>query len=257
MISGHTNIEALLKDVRKQSPTGLIIPFHEFLNAIILKDHEVYSEKNCDILNLFGLTGSVDSSNFNIIAVLGRILHAQNIRTSEIGNGYILIEEIVNDCHAIGILPETTVSILNILNVRKLIETETTIKDSLDKSKYVRATASGKYYIEELVKLFGYLDLIIYETPIGNDESFKKLKRINNEIKLISGLDNSSRLKRVENRLLLCSEFIDYLNTEFEKCKVHSHSEKFTTDNLTQDMLQSFDKERIEIYERAKSIFDR
>lgn len=257
MVSGHTNIGALLRDIRSKNPTGLIIPFHEFLNAIILKDHEVYSELNSDIMNLFGLSGGADTSNFNIIAVLGRVLHAENIRTTEIGNGYVLIEEIVNDLHAVGILPETTTSILNILNTRRLIETETTIKDSLDKSKYVRATVSGKYYIEELVKLFGYLDIVIYETPIGKNKSFKKLRRINDEIKALTGNDGESRKMRVEKRLELSSEFIGYLSDEFEKCKFRSKTDIFssTSINLLDEIKRNFDKEKLVIIENVKEIF--
>jgi len=257
MISGHTNIEALLKDVRKSRPKRITIPFHEFLNAIILNDHEVYSESNCDVINLFALTGTKDASNFNTVAVIGRIAHAQNTRTTEIGNGYILIEEVVNDCHSVGILPETTSSILNVLNTRRLIETETTIKDNVHQSKYVRITASGKYYIEELVKLFGYLDLVIYETPICNDKSFSKMKVINNEIKTLTGDDNSSRLKRVEKRLLLCSEFIDYLSNEFDKCSFRKKPESFASDaiNLLPEIKAKFKTEELVIKEKAQSIF--
>jgi len=58
MISGHTNIEAVLRDVRRPKPRGFLIPFHEFLNSIILRDHEVYTEELCDILNIFNVTGS-------------------------------------------------------------------------------------------------------------------------------------------------------------------------------------------------------
>ena len=258
MISGHTNIEALLRDVKSKKPKGIIIPFHEFLNAIILKDYEIYSEINSDVINLFSLTGSLEVSNFNIIAVLGRILHAQNIRTSDIGVGYLLIEEVINDCHSVGILPETTATILNMLNSRRLIETETTIKENLDKSKYVRITIAGKYYIEELVRLFGYLDLIIYETPIYNDESFKKLKEINDDIKLISGNDGNSRYFRVEKRLQLCEEFIEYLEKEFEKCQFRKRPDIFSQDtiNLIQLIKQDFNNERSKVIQRAKILFN-
>lgn len=258
MISGHTNIEALLKDVRRVNPKELIIPFHEFLNAIILKDYEIYSELNSDVINLFNLTGSIDVSNFNLVAVLGRILHAQNIRTSDLGVGYILIEEVINDCHSVGIQPDTTSTILNKLNARRLIETETTIKESLDKSKYVRATIAGKYYIEELVKLFGYLDLIIYETPICNNARFNKLKEINNDIKLITGDDGNSRFFRVEKRLQLCEEFISYLNEEFSKCQFKNRPDIFSADciNLIEDIKVDFNKEKSIVIERAKNLFN-
>lgn len=258
MISGHTNIEALLKDVRREKPKDIVIPFHEFLNAIILKDYEIYAEINSDVINLFSLTGSMDASNFNIIAVLGRILHAQNIRTSDLGVGYILIEEVINDCHSVGIHPDTSVTIMNILNSRRLIETETTIKESLEKSKYVRITVSGKYYLEELARLFGYLDLVILETPICNNSRFIKLKEINDSIKLITGDDGNSRYYRVEKRLELCEEFIVYLEEEFEKCQFRKRSDIFSEEsiNLIENIKKYFYKEKLDVIERARNIFN-
>ncbi len=259
MISGHTNIEAILRDIRRTNSSGFPIPFHEFLNAIILRDHEVFSETLCDTINLFNITGSIDVSNFNRIAVLGRIMHAQNSQSSSIGNGYLLIEEVINDCHSVGILPETTVSILNTLNGRRLIETETTIKENIDDSKYVRITISGKYYIEELSKLFGYLDLIIYETPICQEPIFKKLNKINGEIISITSQDGEKRILRVEKRLELCKTFIDYLLMEFNKCSFRKKPDLFSSESISliQDIKLSFESESIDVLNKAKSIFEK
>ena len=257
MISGHTNIDTILKDERRTRPKRFPIPFHEFLNAIILRDNESFTESYCDALNIFNVTGSSDASNFNRVAVLGRILHAKNSKT-EIGNGYVLVEEVINDCHSVGILPVTTVSILTTLNSRRLIETETTIKDDITSSKYVRATVSGYYYINELSKLFGYLDLIIYETPISSNNYFVKLKKLYGEMNAINSNKPGARLKRVEKRLELTTAFIDYLYSEFQKCTFRNKKDLFSADsiNLMSDIKKAFSEEKKIIIKSAKSVFE-
>ncbi len=149
---------------RPHSNNKLLVPFHEFLDSVILRDHEVYTEEGCDTLNLFEVEGTSDASNFNRIAVLGRILAAKN-SMSTVGTGYITFEQVVDDCHSVGILPETSNQILSFLISRRVIETETSIRDSFELSKYVRITSSGEYYINSLCKVFGYLDMIIGSSP--------------------------------------------------------------------------------------------
>lgn len=256
MISGHTNFEAILRDERKESPTGFPIPFHEFINAIILRDNEVYSETNCDIINIFNVNGSSDSSNFNRIAVLGRILKANNSMSIK-GIGYVSIEEVVNDCHSVGILPETTLSILNILNTHRLIETETTIKEKVDSTEYVRITVSGKYYVEKLTNLFGYLSLIIYETPICDDISFGKLKKKYGELNSITSNLPKDRYDRVVKRLELVEIFIHYLYSEFTKSSFRKKPELFSSSsiNVMNNLREHFEKEKVIVIENAKKVF--
>ncbi|WP_341937210.1 P-loop NTPase fold protein [Marinimicrobium sp. C2-29] len=258
MVSGHTNIEAILRDERKSNPIGFPVPFHEFLNAIILRDHQVFSEDDCDTINIFNVTGTSDASNFNRIAVLGRILSSKNSK-SEIGTGYVLIEQVVNDCYSAGILPETTISIITTLNSRRLIETETTIKSDISQSKYLRATKAGSYYIEDLCKMFGYLDLVVYGTPICREKSFNKLNKIYQDINRISENTSAARLQRVQKRLELVEAFVEYLFHENQKCAFSSQPELFSPEatGLVDDMRKRFSIEKQAVMERARNIFDR
>ncbi|MDE1465734.1 ATP-binding protein [Spartinivicinus poritis] len=256
MISGHTNIDAILRDERKEQPDGFIIPFHEFLNSIILRDNEVYSESDCDTLNLFNTMGNSDISNCNIVAVLGNILYSKNSK-SDIGIGYVLIEDIIRDCHSVGILPDTTTSILVNLNSRRLIETETTIKNEIKSSSYVRATISGNYYIEKLSKMIGYLSLIVYQTPICRAKTFKKLNRLKTEIDSFCLNDYGSRLNRVIKKMEMTEVFIDYLYSEFQRSSFINETNKFSKEsiNLVKDMKSQFIIERENIIKRAKNLF--
>jgi len=256
LISGHTNIEALLKDVKRNTPKNLVIPFHEFLNAIILRDHETFNEELCDILGIFNVSGNADASNFNRIAVLGRILKAKSVK-NQIGAGYVLINDVIEDCRVAGILPDTVISILNLLNSRRLIETETTIKESIATSKFVRITISGKYYLESLALMFGYLDIVVDQTPIGNQKYFIKMEKKVSELASITGKSPQNRFNRVMKRLELVEVFIDYLESEISRSKFSEMPEYFAVEatQLARKIRSSFTSERKLVEENARRVF--
>ncbi len=256
LISGHTNIDAILKDIKRSEPFGFPVPFHEFLNSVILRDHEVYTEDSCDIFNIFALSGGIDASNFNRIAVLGRILAARHSKTA-VGTGYVLIEEVVNDCHSVGLLPETTYSILSFLTVRRAIETETTIKGDIPSSKYIRATSSGEYYIRKLSRMFGYLDLIIFQTPICGETNFEKINQAFKAVNQISGSKFANRLERVKLRLNLVELFIDYLSGEISRSSFVSRPDLFSKDSreIMSLIRAKFAIEKAQVISNAENVF--
>lgn len=256
MVSGHTNLSAIIRDIRKPVPSGFPIPFHEFLNAIILRDHETYSESYCDVLNIFNTTGGTDISNFNRIIVLARILNEKNIK-HKVGTGYISIENLINDCTAVGILPDTTLSIIGNLNRRRIIETETSIKDDTSTSKYVRVTSAGNYYLEKLSMNFSYLEIVLFDTPIGNAKSFEKMKRLYGQLNSIIGKTPQDRYNRVKMRIELTEAFLDYLFTEFQSQTFRSRKDIFPSEtiNFMQNVRINFNKERKVTIENAYEVF--
>jgi len=256
LISGHTNIEAIVRDVRRQKPKGFLVPFHEFLNSVVLRDHEVYTEDGCDIFNIFAVSGTYDSSSFNRVAVLGRLLASKNTK-SEVGTGYILIEDVINDCHSVGILPETTHSILAFLTARRVIETETNIKDDVSMSKYIRITGSGEYYLTKLALMFGYLDLIVFQTPIYGERNFIRINKAFETVNSIGGSSSSERLRRVEARLKLVDSFISYLEKEIGNVTFLNRSDLFAKESreIMSNVRNSFSYERVEVLDRANKVF--
>jgi energy-coupling factor transporter ATP-binding protein EcfA2/DNA-binding PadR family transcriptional regulator len=257
MVSGHTNLAAIIRDERKVRPSNFPVPFHEFLNAIILREHETYSEANCDVLNLFNTAGAADTTNFNRIIVLGRILHAKSIK-SQVGIGYIAIEDLVSDCSSVGLLPDTVLSITSNLNRRRIIETETSIKDDTKTSKYVRVTSSGKYYLENLVMTFPYLEIVLYDTPIGDKKSFEKMNRLYGELNRILGKTPQDRYNRVKKRIELTESFLDYLYSEFQNLSFRLRKDIFDSEiiNLIQNIRISFNKEKKQAINNAELIFN-
>jgi DNA-binding PadR family transcriptional regulator/energy-coupling factor transporter ATP-binding protein EcfA2 len=256
IVSGHTNMNAILKDIRKPNPSGLLIPFHEFLNSVILRDHEVFVEDKSSILNVYGVSGVVDASNINRLAVLGRICALKNVNT-QIGTGYALIEDIAADLDSLGISSATTLDILALLNARRLIETETTIRDGLEGSKYVRVTASGEYYLNNLSMSFGYLDIIVLSTPISDPVAFLEMEKIRANLHQLDPEKVVDRLQRVKLRVKLVKRFVDYLIGQFNDSAILNNKGLYSEDMQTFAirLKESIDCESTRVVESATKVF--
>jgi hypothetical protein len=157
LVSGHTNMDSLLRSVRGHGPADLTIGFHEFFSAITLGDREYYSEATSDIVNLFAVDGRADASNLNRVVVIGRILKCKRVSTP-VGEGFIPVADLVNQCETLGVLPDTTRSILALMNAKRLIETEAQDRRSVATATFVRATAAAQYYLDKVIYDFSYLD---------------------------------------------------------------------------------------------------
>lgn len=256
MVSGHTNLAAIIKDERKAKPKGFPIPFHEFLNAIILRDLESYSEGKCDVINMFNTSGGTDMSNFSRLIVLGKIMHSKSV-ASYLGTGFVSIESVINDCNSVGVPPEVTASILSIFNSRRIIETEKSIKDDESMSSHVRVTSSGVYYVEELLKDFSYLEVVLIDTPIRDNKAYKKLQKLHKELDTIGTVEPRDRLNRVKKRLELTEEFLNYLYVEFSSSLFRSRRDIIAPEviNLIQNIRINFNKDKKVIVNNAEVAF--
>jgi hypothetical protein len=214
IVSGHTNMDSLLRAVRRKSDTT--IGFHEFFTSIARGDHEFYSETRSDIVNLFAVDGRADASNLNRLGVVGRILAAKHASTP-VGEGFLPVTDLVSDCETMGILPDTTRSILALLNNKRLVETEAQDRQSLGSATFVRATAAAQYYLDTLIYDFGYLDTVLVDTAIGGETAFDKIQQLTREIDGTSKGTSPERLTRVQLRLDRAKRFQLYILDEYEK----------------------------------------
>jgi hypothetical protein len=123
-----------------------------------------------------------------------------------------------------GMLPDTTRSILALLNNKRLIETEAQDRHSLASATFVRATAAAQYYMSTLIYDFGYLDTVLVDTAIGNEAAFKKIDQFTAEIDGASKNTGAERLKRVQIRLERAKRFQSYILDEYEKSALKKHN---------------------------------
>jgi hypothetical protein len=185
------------------------VPFHEFMQAVMLGDRKHYKEDLSDVINLFAVDGIGDQSHFNRIAVLSRVLSAAGEVTNK-GKGFIPITEVVHDCENVGIAPETTLKIISFLVEKRLLATETLIRDAVAENACVRATSAALYYLNELVFDFSYIDQIIIDCEIGADGARETMRDLSRDL-----IVQQDRYKRVELRVERYGEFIRYLDREY------------------------------------------
>jgi hypothetical protein len=223
LVSGHTNMDSLLRSVRGTATPDLIIGFHEFLTAITLGDREFYSEATSDIVNLFAVDGRSDASNLNRLLVLGRILMGKRL-TSPLGEGFVPVVSLISDCEAFGVMPDTTRSILTLMNTKRLVETEAQDRGSVASATFVRATAATQYYLDNLIYEFSYLDSMVIDTAIGDPDSYTRLEALTTELWSLQAKKGAVRLQRMQVRLERAKRFLYYLiNNEFSNSTLKSH----------------------------------
>jgi hypothetical protein len=252
MYSGHTNVNSLLQAVRKGRE--LIIGFHEYLTAIMLCDREYYSEQASDILNMFAVDGHVDASHFNRLTVLGRVLRDRG-GTSNLGHGFVAIRTVIDDCETIGVMPETTSSVISLLMSRKLLQTETQIREDLHSSEFVRGTSAALYYLEHLVFESAYLENVLFDTPIASRESFDKLTKLSRQAE--EKEEAGERLNRLRFKLDRTAAFIEYLCSEYKTSSLHKSGADLNDPlviELPIRMKERFDADRKTIFRKAKSL---
>ena len=252
MFSGHTNVDAVLKKVR----AGVLIPigFHEFFKAVALGDREFFDEQRSDVVNLFALDGAADASNLNRLAVLGRVLKARSDH-SETGVGWLSLEKLVNELGAVGVLEDTTLAIVDFLNARRILETESQIRDSARGASFLRATPAAEYYIKDLGRRFVYVDMIVTGTTIVGNMSFDIIERLTKQIDDL-GYSNADRISRLELRIERSRAFAKYLVDE--AAEFSGFDDSFVDASvlaLINEMDSLIQLEGVRIIESAKSIF--
>lgn len=187
--SGHVDMEKILGINEK---TGrYTIPLHELLRSVIYGDNIHYSPINSEITNLFDIRHNKPNEHFILLMFLSLLDdYSKNSRN----HGFISIDETYSYLQGSGYLPNQIDSALNFAYSRKLFETSQK-GDQLDFNNtnlHLRITNSGVYHLRFLVNTFTYVDAIIVDTPIFNDDT---RATIYNEMDINKRLDRAISFK--------------------------------------------------------------
>jgi len=96
---------------------------------------------------------------------------------------------------------------------RQVIEVNTRSTITVTGASHVRVTAAGWYYMRYLSKTFAYLDLILQDTPLNNEDLERFLRQ---SVYDVSNLSDPEREKfeRMQVRFNRTQLFLDYLTVE-------------------------------------------
>jgi hypothetical protein len=149
-------------------------------------------------MNLFDFDTSICDSHFVSLRILQYLLNRSN-KTSRIGRGYIEINDLIIAAEDVSVQRSIIYDTLLRLSSFNLVEYDNQSRSDIKNASFVKITPAGKYYLNELIYEFSYLDPIITETPISNYSLLKQLKN------LCTSSDIKVRLEKT-------TRFIDYLN---------------------------------------------
>lgn len=196
--SGHVDTKKIIEIY--QSTGSYYIPIHEFLRAIIYGDNIHYNPRSSPIINLFDVKHHDDKEHFLLPILLSLLeLNAK----SGISDGFIETNKVHSSLQGLGF---TVVQIDH--SMFKAYETklvETSAKGTtLDKNNYpalMRITPMGIYHLEKLLSSFVYIDAIIVDTQIFDEDIRNKIADVYN----------------IEGRLERALIFNEYLNNVWAK----------------------------------------
>jgi hypothetical protein len=181
MTSGNTDVDEMI-NVEANLPPGSApeihyqIPLHHIIKSIVLEDHKYYSSSNSNIMNLFQVNPQYTNSHFTHLRIL-KYLHKRVNYFVALDNGFIDINQIVDDAEIAGINQKAIKDSLKKLAHYGLVEFDNQNKEGLETAIYVRITRTGVYYFEELVSTFAYLDLVFQDTPICDPQVVQDLRK--------------------------------------------------------------------------------
>jgi len=208
IVSGNTNINEIF--AKLEAKGSYQIAFHQFIKSILLGERRYYNQDKSNIMNLYDFDTSLTDSYSNSFRILQYLYEKKNSQ-SPIGTGYIDINNLLIIGQEINISREIMADSLERLARFNLIELDNLSRTEISKASYAKITYAGIFYLNELSHQFVYLDTVMADTPISDDDIFESLKQKINETEI------PNRLERVQ-------EFTQYLK-EFEEVEFKNYPE--------------------------------
>jgi hypothetical protein len=210
LTSGATDVDKMLVICRHYGSYN--VSFHEFLKSVMLQDRAYYKEDQSPIFNLFNCSSERNSSHFTALRVLSLLLTHRG-ETSPQGKGYADLGRMVGFfAETFDNVSDISVTLDRLVN-KQLIEVNTRATHTVSGASHVRVTAAGWYYVRYLVRTFAYLDLVLQDTPL-NDENLEKALR--QSVYDVNNLADKEQEKydRMQVRFNRTLWFLDYLAQE-------------------------------------------
>jgi len=182
-----------------------IIPVHEFSKSALLGDYSHFDEESSLALNLFDTSFADRKEHFLSALVISFLKHEGAHKNQE---GFVKSHSILEEMQPQGFTRDQVEASIRRLVNKKLVETTSRITFDEDKTGLFgdlpdafRVTTVGVYHVERWAGTLGYLDAMVFDTPIfdpiamekisSNPESFDIEQRFNRTVEFKSYLSAS------------------------------------------------------------------
>lgn len=211
--SGHINTEKIIQIYKASNQ--YYIPLHEFLRSVIYGDSEYYDPPKSCITNIFDIT-TLDPKEHFLIHIMINFLNNEGRQRNQ--HGFVAISQVYDKLQGLGYMSQQIDSAIVQSSRNKLIETEArkTLAMPQPMPALLRTTSVGLYHVDQLTRLFSYVDAMIVDTPILD----KKTRESIYDVKAIE--DRLNRAEIFRNYLNEQWNTFDNTNLEFD-WKVISH----------------------------------
>lgn len=191
--SGHVNTRKIL-DILEETGS-YTIPLHEFVRAILYGDYRFYDPTASPIANVFEISRPDRREHFLLPILLAHIERTGNVGQTE---GFVALGEIMDFAQALGFTPsQIEFSLQHGVN-RRLLQRSPRLDE--EPSARFRITTVGAYTYKKLMGTFVYLDAVVADTPVVDDD-------------VAAGLEDA---EEIEGRVERSRIFVDYLDKTWE-----------------------------------------
>jgi hypothetical protein len=191
--SGHVDTRKILE--KAGSKGNYTVAHHEFLRAIMFGDYRHFDPSASPIANVFEISSTDGREHFLLPILLAHIE-----RSGEVGRreGFVEIEELLAVAQSLGFVPSQAEFALRHGVDKRLIQLNPSRND--EAVRRYRITTVGAYTYKRLMTKFVYLDAMIVDTPIVDDDIAGKI----------------SDCSEITNRLSRGEVFLSYLDGQWE-----------------------------------------
>ena len=220
--SGHINTEKIL-EIEEKKDDNYLIPLHEFFRSIVYENFEYFSPelRVTPIVNILDIINPDPREHFILMIIIDFTNRIDKLPNSK---GFIEIKKLYIYLQDLGFLPNQIDSFLIIALNKNLLESEK--KEDETMPNLVRVTSIGIYHLEKFSRYFPYIDAMIVDTPIL-DENYRS------EIIDVDSIND--RLKRAEI-------FCEYLDNQWDKLLQQKKSLYFNWLSVSKDLKREIKK---------------
>jgi len=200
ILSGYTNSKEML-----EIDAYWTILIHQVLKPLMAPTRLFYDEKLSRVPNLFQIRHVEGGSHFTGLRILRALAKGQD----SLSPAYVALSEVRSSLASkFGGMEDMRVWMDRLL-ATNLIEASTRQDYFSEEIDSIRITAFGQFFLEELHKIFTYLDLVSTDCGVRSESACNDLVRLSNdEVQL---LNEKKRFARVEKRLEKTEAFLGYL----------------------------------------------
>ena len=181
------------------------LPPHEAFRAILLGGQTVYSEALCPIGNPFDSRLNQNNSQMLRMFILNMIVNRYALNNLDKISGL----EIVDYIKQIGFSPDMSVSVLDDLCKNRFIFTVS--HEPAEIKAFYLPSRLGSYIVKELLADFVFLENLMWDTFIGEEDAWKKISKLTE--KIYNERDIYKKIKIRKDRI---EEFFNFLTKSYE-----------------------------------------